>query len=400
MNRTERILSLALIVVGLAASTSSAYVHYRLLADPTYASFCDVSSTVSCSQAYTSTYGAFHGVPVALFGIIYFVGMLLLLAWAQFGSTEVRESTPGYMFVSATVGLAVVFYLAYASFWVLREICLLCITTWTAVIGLFILSGFATRFPMTTLPRRAARDLRAWSRSPLAMALTLLFLIGAGSAVTFFPHVGVAGATGMAAAAPAPTQAQLSEIERFMATSPRTPIVLPRDGAKVLIVKFNDFECPPCGQSYELYKPIFAKYDKQQPGAVKLVVKDFPLSSECNPYVAGTGPHPGSCEAAVAVRLAAEHNRTVEMEEWIYANQATLTPQIVRQAAKDVGHVPDFDARYPAMVMLVKGDIEYGHQLGIRSTPTFFVNGVKIEGAYTPQYFDQAIAYELRHPPQ
>jgi uncharacterized membrane protein/protein-disulfide isomerase len=398
MNRTERILSLALIVVGLAASTSSAYVHYHLLADPTYASFCDLSTTVSCSQAYTSTYGAFHGVPVALFGIIYFVGMLLLLAFAQFGlSTEVRESAPGYMFASATVGLAVVFYLAYASFWVLREICLLCITTWTAVIGLFILSGFATRFPMTTLPRRAVRDLRAWSGRPLAMALTLVFLIGSGTAVALFPHVGVAG---VAAAAPAPTQQQLTELERLMATSPRTPIVLSRDGAKVLIIKFNDFECPPCRQSYEEYKPIFAKYDKQQPGAVKVIMKDFPLSAECNRYVTGSGPHPGSCQAAVAVRLAAEHNRAIEMEEWLYANQATMTPQIIRQAARDVGHVPDFDERYQATLTLVRGDIEYGHQLGIRSTPTFFVDGVKIEGAYLPQYFDQMIAYELRHAQQ
>ena len=33
----------------------------------------------------------------------------------------------------------------------------------------------------------------------------------------------------------------------------------------------------------------------------------------------------------------------------------------------------------------------------IKSTPTFFINGVKIEGALPPQYFDQAIAYELQH---
>ena len=37
-----------------------------------------------------------------------------------------------------------------------------------------------------------------------------------------------------------------------------------------------------------------------------------------------------------------------------------------------------------------------GRQLGVKSTPTFFINGVKIEGALPPQYFDQAIAYELQ----
>ena len=45
----------------------------------------------------------------------------------------------------------------------------------------------------------------------------------------------------------------------------------------------------------------------------------------------------------------------------------------------------------------VKSDIAYGKQLAVRSTPTFFINGVKVEGAWAPQFFDQAIAYELQH---
>ena len=57
------------------------------------------------------------------------------------------------------------------------------------------------------------------------------------------------------------------------------------------------------------YKPIFAKYDAEQPGAVRVVLKDYPLDSECNANVANGGPHPSACEAAVAVRLAREHNR-------------------------------------------------------------------------------------------
>ncbi len=58
---------------------------------------------------------------------------------------------------------------------------------------------------------------------------------------------------------------------------------MPADGAKVLIVKFNDYQCPACGQSYLAYKPILEKYAASHPGAVKLVLKDYPLSSECNP---------------------------------------------------------------------------------------------------------------------
>ena len=59
--------------------------------------------------------------------------------------------------------------------------------------------------------------------------------------------------------------------------------------------------------------------------------------------------------------------------------------------------ISEIRLRFPATVELVKGDTTLGKQLGVKSTPTFFINGVKIEGMWIPQYFDQAIAYELQH---
>ena len=74
-----------------------------------------------------------------------------------------------------------------------------------------------------------------------------------------------------------------------------------------------------------------------------------------------------------------------------------MTPPSVRQAARDIGQISDFDGKYPSTIGMVKGDVALGRQLGVKSTPTFFINGVKVEGALPAQYFDQAIAYELQH---
>src|SRR6185295_7063739 len=141
-----------------------------------------------------------------------------------------------------------------------------------AVIGLFLVSGAATSFPMTTLPRRASRDARVFISSPLALTLAVLFFAGAASTLAFFPREGVAAAastageaTAAATTAPEPTQDQKSEFERWYAAQPRVPLIIPADGAKVLVVKFNDFQCPACGQSYMQYKPIFAKYAAEKP---------------------------------------------------------------------------------------------------------------------------------------
>ena len=48
MAKIARPAILLLAAVALAASVAALYVHYRLIADPTYQSFCDVSATVSC----------------------------------------------------------------------------------------------------------------------------------------------------------------------------------------------------------------------------------------------------------------------------------------------------------------------------------------------------------------
>jgi uncharacterized membrane protein/protein-disulfide isomerase len=402
MSTTTARLAFVCALAGLAASGAAVYVHYHILFDPRYTSFCDVNATVSCTQVYMSRFSTVRGIPVAVFGAIWFAGASLLTVTGMTARGTVRESVPGYLFAASTLALAVVLYFEYVSFVVLKAVCLLCLVMAAAVVGLFFLSGATTPFPMTSLPRRAVRDLRTLVSTPLAIVVAVLFLGGAASALAFFPREGaVTPETGSAGAppppAPAPTASQQSEFERFMATTPRVPIVVPPEGAKVLIVKFNDFQCPPCRNSHLAYKPILAKYAMEHPGEVRYVLKDYPLDAECNANVAST-IHPSACAAAVAVRLARTHNREEAMIEWIFANQPALTVELVKQAARDVGQVTDFDAKYATTIVAVKSDIALGKQLGVMATPTFFINGLKIDGALPVQYFQQAIEYELAHP--
>ena len=402
MSQTSARLGLVFALIGLAAAGEAAYVHYRMFADPTYAAVCDINETISCTQVYASRFGTFKGISVSIFGGIWFAFAALLSVAGMTARPAVRESVPGYLFAASTVALAAILYLGYASFVILKLVCVLCLITYAAVIGLFLTSGAATSFPMLSLPRRLSQDLKVLVVSPMAIVLAVLWLGGAATTLAFFPReAGVAAAsatagTAAAQAAPAVTQDQRSELERFMASAPRVPLIVPSGGAKVLIVKFADYQCPACGQAYLSYKPIFAKYAASNPGAVKLVMKDFPLNPNCNAAV-HTMLHASACDAAVAMRLARTHNRGDELEEWLYTHQPEMTPESVRKAARDIGQVTDLDAKYQPTLELVKGDIAMGEQLKVSQTPTFFINGIKVDGAWAPQFFDQAIAYELAH---
>ena len=147
-------------------------VHYRLLADPLYRSVCDFNATWSCTQVYESAYGAFWGIPVAVGGVVWFAAVTLL---ALAGLRGAGRSGPtgrwpariaGYIFALSVLGLSVVLYLGYASFFVLKTYCLFCFITYFAVAGMFLVSGAAADGTMTGLPGARPGDLARPRRPP------------------------------------------------------------------------------------------------------------------------------------------------------------------------------------------------------------------------------------------
>ena len=415
MTSQNRTLLGALALLGLGASATSSYVHYQMLTDPTYTSFCDVSATVSCTQAYLSRYGSFMGVPVAILGVIFFTVVGLMTAFApkplltaggkgkKVRAAEAAgvagENVPAYVFALSAIGLVFTLYLAWASLFQLRALCLLCAVTYVAVVGLFVVSWRATSVPMTTLPQRAVSDSLALAKSPAALVITVLLLAGAWFLVASFPHGAGGQATQETAAQPtAPVYPPLTpedrvRFEAWYAVQPVVEVEIDKGAAKVLVVKFNDYQCPPCRQTYNEYKGILAKYTPG--GTVKYVVKHFPLEVECNTLNAG---HDAACEAAAAIIMAQKKGTSEKLEAWLFANQGPphLTPGQVRRAAADVGGITDFDAQYPVVLNEVKADAALGARLGVKSTPTFFINGRRIAGGLPPGAFEAAIEQEMK----
>lgn len=400
MSTAARRLIVLFALVGLVSSGLSTYVHYRLVVEPGYLSFCDISATVNCTEVYLSRFGSVQGVPVALGGVMWFGLALALGLLGGRGVPETRENLPAYLLVMSTLALATVFYLAYASLFVLQTLCVLCAIVYVAVVGIFLVSSASVSIRMTALPRRAWDDVRRLTAAPVVLGLLALFAVASASAVALFPRESaVGGAAANGSQTPAVTADARSEFERWWEAQPRVDVPVEAEGATVVVVKFNDYQCPACAQTYRNYQRIFSKYRTSHPGAVRLVMKDYPLDPECNEN-APRGPHDAACEAAVAVRLARRTEQAERMEEWLYSNQDTFSPERVRAAARDIGGVEDFDAEYARTLEHVRADIALGEALEVTGTPMFFVNGVSLAGGLTAEYFDAAIAYELERAEQ
>jgi len=403
MLRKYRLGLIAFALLGLGASLTALYVHYRLLTDPTYASFCDVSETVSCQAVFQSAYGSVLGVPVAAGGAIWSALVLALAVWGmRHTSSELAGRVAGYIFALAIAGLAAVIYFGYASFFVLGQACPLCMTMYVSVAGIFLVSaGAATS--LTAIPARLGEDLRTLKRSQTGVTVAAAWLAAAVALIIFFPPQPVqtvSTAEAVAAAEPPPERAietltpeQEAEWEAYYdsQTPIAEPALAPSGDVKVRLVKFNDYQCPSCRLTWELYRGVIAQYEKEYPGVFVYDSRDLPLEPECGLQL----NHFAACEAAVAVRMAREEGKHREMEAWLFGNQSfDMTREEVTGALREIAGVADFDEQYEARLEDVRADVALAQKLGVTGTPTFYLNGIRLPNL-RPGYLDFAIRHAL-----
>ncbi len=204
---------------------------------------------------------------------------------------------------------------------------------------------------------------------------------------------GNAGAPQQAAAAGAQSQppqqaaraqATQGKTQRYNVSPDDDPVRGPAT-APVTIIEFSDYQCPYCRRWAEQVEgQIFKTYGDK----VRLVYRDFPLTSI----------HPEAFAAAEAADCAGEQGKYWEYHDALFKQSQGLGQQAYLAYAKAIGLNTDQfqqclkEHRYQGEV---KADAQYAAQLGVRSTPTFFINGIPVVGAQPFSVFKQIIDKEL-----
>ncbi|WP_431071004.1 thioredoxin domain-containing protein [Microbacterium phyllosphaerae] len=176
--------------------------------------------------------------------------------------------------------------------------------------------------------------------------------------------VGIVYAMSQRAAAPAPLEGEKLQTVRTDSH------ILDQGGADALtVVEFLDFECEACGAFY----PIVEDLREQYAGDITYVVRYFPLPGHIN-----------STQAALAAEAAAQQDRFEDMYHRLFETQSQWgeqsqeTPEVFRGFAADLGFdMTAYDAAVadPATLERVQADKSDGEKLGVRSTPSFFIDG-------------------------
>jgi protein-disulfide isomerase len=157
----------------------------------------------------------------------------------------------------------------------------------------------------------------------------------------------------------------------------------------ILLVEYGDYQCPYCQQYYPIVKQVVAKYNDQ----IKFQFVNFPIVSL----------HQNAFAAARAAEAAALQGKFWEMHDLLYENQSQWAEssnpmQFFQQYAQQLGlNTDQFKKDYSSNKVndAINADKAAGDKLGIEGTPTFYLNGKKIDvqadvGSFTKQ-IQQAI---------
>ena len=396
MRKIHFLLLLALTVFGLVISLHLTQVHYPLVyGDAKGFAFCQSG----CDLVNGSRYSEFLGLPLSSYGIAFY-GVLLMLGGVGF----FFQKAYGEFVLSCTTFLSFVAvgidgYLAYVSLARLKAFCGLCGLTYLINLNCLLISLWGLSRPPGQIVSLLLKEIRrifsfrdSLEKSPglyyrrIASFFFLALLLSASGSALAVSYLYDARHSNPAISAQQVKQylEQYDQLARVKVEPGRAPSLGLQD-APLTIVDFSDFNCPHCKHASNILTRLVKEYH----GQVRLVFKQFPNDSVCNPNMPPDRPSSGSCLLAKAALCAHAQNRFWEYHDVLFATQGKPHPEEdLIGVAEKLGLVKDtFSSclRDPQTETLLRAEIGEGLGLGVKGTPVLFFNGKKVQGNPPPE---------------
>ncbi|MCA9360795.1 thioredoxin domain-containing protein [Candidatus Kaiserbacteria bacterium] len=155
--------------------------------------------------------------------------------------------------------------------------------------------------------------------------------------------------------------------------------------SEVKLVEYSDFQCPACGAFHPVVKQLLSEYGDR----ISFEYKSFPLSNI----------HPNALSAAMAAEAAGQQDKFFEFHDLLFDNQSewsavSVPTTFFLQYAEEIGlDIEQFKKQMKSTLLRdkVKADFDEGRELGVTGTPSFFLNGNKMEFDSYPGFVEQVV---------
>lgn len=369
---------LVLIIIGIALCVELGVIFYKTNFLTSYApSFCTVSELIDCDGVALTSYSLSAGVPNALWGMILYLVMLMLLfvdrIQAKFKNTifDVFENPRSYIAFLGLLAFAISMILAFISIFKINKICVLCFCTY--FVDLFIaLAAKHKGFFFIEDIKTTIKDFIKGAKKYFILFIVVLIafvstLVYLDKTLIFSPKL----------------KKERTQKEFFEAKFNKYAIkgnVLGDEKAKVVINVYSDYNCPFC----RIVNIMLHKAAKQK----KILVNEvnFPLDTMCNKHIGNTlGGHEASCMYAKYALAAKKQGYFWGIANILYdkhpQNLQALIEEIQKENLKiDIAQLQK-DALSSEIEEELKNDIEKTVSKSIMATPVMEINGVIFMGA-------------------
>ena len=360
---------------GLLLSIKLACIYYVANYEKyALSSFCSINEFVDCDGAARSTVSQFWGIPLAYWGIFFYITVLFLTVVDRFKKfsflkfLEVFKNSMSYISMLGTLAFTCSMVLAGLSIFKIHKLCILCFITYFIDLFIAIVASSGSLKDLVSSFKTTVIDFIAGAKQYTKTFIVLLilatsFLVYSGTTYNFVPHI---------------KQQKAIMKYRNMKFNPyrvKGNILGAEDG-DVVIELYSDYVCPICYIENIMLHEAVKDFSN-----IKIIHHNLPFDKECNPYIS-INMHPNACFMAKGAIAAGKQGNYWEMSSLLYENQPTNINAMLK-LAEQLGFNKDKfvkDLEADTTSKEIEKELIQANKLEIDSTPTIYINGDKIVG--------------------
>ena len=389
----KKIWVVVLSFIGFITTIKLAMIYYDANFNPyALASFCSINEFIDCDSVAKTTESQFLGIPLAYWGMFLYLFMIMLVFADKLknikflGFLEVFKNPLDYVASLGLLSFIISMTLLFVSLHEIKMLCILCAATYilNLIIGLvavdFKEGGFVKAVKQSVLDFVDAIKVKKY----LAMFIAVMVLACGALTYTTMSNVFT------------PRVKRKKEFKEFVRAEYNMYAVngnqLGDPEGKVLVEIYSDYRCPMC-RSHNIMMHKLAKELKN----VKFVHHNFPLCTDCNPYIQNSIlGHEDSCMLARYAYAAEKQGNLWGMNTVLFDAKPKNEEEVLALAAKmrlDVKKL-EKDANSMEAMQALRKDIELAAKQGFNGTPVTVVNGKSHIGVKTYSEFKDWVIKE------
>lgn len=361
--------------IGFITTIKLAIIYYESNYNPyALSSFCSINDLVDCDGVAKTTASQFLGIPLAYWGMFFYLFVLMLLFVDKLKNIKflnflsVFKRPMSYISALGLISFAVSVYLAFDSVFILHKICILCFFTYILNTLIALIATDFENGGFIKSVKDSFVDFLAGVKE-----YTLHFIIALLVGITFLTYTTMANPF-------TPQVKKLKSIKTFLKMEVNPYAVsgnnLGNPDAPIRVQLYSDFACPMCfAYNIMIHKAV------KELGNVYIEPHNLPLDRECNKYLRKQ-VHKNGCRYAKYAVAAKNQGKYWDMSTLLFEHHPKNDEEAVQLAKKMGLNINKFkqDIQSKETMKKITDDIDYAVSQGVVATPTIVIDGERYLG--------------------